>query len=357
MSLDNMILSQLDQLDLNALYEITGMLTEFHGLDQIMDLKSFLLQIVHGNNILNGTELLYQLKQVFFEQVCESFSFCSTILLISILSGLLQGITDSFGTSAASKVGTSICMLTTITLSIHDFIGIYEYILRRTQHMVHSVQSLFPVLIPLTVASGSTVTGTTLQPMILTIITGISLISERWIFPAVFYSCALSTVGRMVDQSFLKHLGKLLRDAVIFSLGLTVTILSAFTSIQGAAGRTADSLLMKTARYSVDNFIPFIGGFAADSMDMVIHCTSAIKSAIGIWGIVVLLLLLLAPLMKLAGILLMYRCCSVLMEAVGAKVIGGCIEDISSALTTLAVVYTLLGILFIVFISIVIAIL
>ena len=70
MSLDNMILSQLDQLDLNALYEITGMLTEFHGLDQIMDLKSFLLQIVHGNNILNGTELLYQLKQVFFEQVC-----------------------------------------------------------------------------------------------------------------------------------------------------------------------------------------------------------------------------------------------------------------------------------------------
>ena len=59
MSLDNMILSQLDQLDLRALYEITGMLTEFHGLDQIMDLKSFLLQIVHGNNILNGTELLY----------------------------------------------------------------------------------------------------------------------------------------------------------------------------------------------------------------------------------------------------------------------------------------------------------
>ena len=59
----------------------------------------------------------------------------------------------------------------------------------------------------------------------------------------------------------------------------------------------------------------------------------------------------------LAGILLMYRCCSVLMEAVGAKVIGGCIEDISSAFTTLAVVYTLLGILFIVFISIVIAIL
>ena len=40
MSLDNMILSQLDQLDLRALYEITGMLTEFHGLDQIMDLKS-----------------------------------------------------------------------------------------------------------------------------------------------------------------------------------------------------------------------------------------------------------------------------------------------------------------------------
>ena len=354
MTTDQIILSQLDQLDLVSLYEIAGFLNEFQGFSQITDLKSFLLNIIHGNSSVNGREIIDLVADLFLGQVQSSFAICSLILMISILSGLLEGITESFGNHTVSKIGSTICLLITITLSVNAFVDVYQFMSSKIDRMVESVQALFPVLIPLTLASGSKMTGATLQPMILTIITAISMAAERWMLPAVFYSCALGIVGRMVEQNFLNRIGKLLRDAVVFCLGLTVTILSAFTTIQGIAGRTADSILMKTARYSIDNFIPFIGGFAADSMDMVIQCTRAIRTAVGIWGVIIILLLMIIPLVKLLGILLVYRLSSVLTEAVGAKAISGCLEDMGSALTTLAVIYTLLGILFIVFISIII---
>ena len=137
-------------------------------------------------------------------------------------------------------------------------------------------------------------------------------------------------------------------------MGITVTVLSALTSLQGIVVKTADSILLKTARYSVDNFIPIIGGFAADSIDMVFSCTIAIKNAIGIWGMLLILVVMITPLVKLAAMILIYRCTSILAEALTSKSMAQCLEDIASAFTTLAVIYTLMGILFIVFLTILI---
>ena len=42
-------------------------------------------------------------------------------------------------------------------------------------------------------------------------------------------------------------------------------------------------------RYSVDNFVPIVGGFAADSIDMVLSCVAVIKNGIGVLGIIIIL--------------------------------------------------------------------
>ena len=356
MDYHNLILQQLDQLDLDQLYQIAGRIENDTGLHGLTNLRELIIQILQGELPWNWDLMMHQGCKLFFSQLQNSISSCIMILLVCILSGLMTNLTESFGKHTVSKVGSVICILVAATVSAKDFMEVYHYCLQQMDLMIIAVQSLFPVLIPLILASGKAVTGTLLNPAMLSVITMIATVMDRWILPGIFISCALCIVGGMIDQSFLHRGGKLFKDVIVFSLGMTVTVLSAFTTIQSTVGKTADSLIMKTARYSVDNFIPMIGGFAADSMDMVISCTAMIKNAIGLWGVILLFLLLLFPLIKMASIILVYRCGAVLAEALEDKTIASCLDDIASAITSLAVVYMLMGILFIVFLTILIAV-
>lgn len=356
MDLDNLILQQLDHMDLHSLSDLMGVIPDDESFRNFTDIKTFVLQVIHGESIWNTESLFQWIGELFLGQVQSSLSTCSLILLISMISGLLNGISDSMGKQTVSRVGTMICLSVTVSLTAVEFLRVYHYFQNQMELMIMTVQALFPVLIPMIAASGHVMTGTVTHPIILSFITAIATAVEHWILPAVFTSCYLCIIGRMVDQRFLNKTGTLIREGVIFVLGLIVTLFSAITAIQSTVGNTADSLLMKTARFSVDNFIPFIGGFAADSMDMVIQCTFAIKNAIGIWGILLLIVFMIVPLVRIAAIIVLFRIGSVFTEAVTEKTISGCMEDVSSALTTLAVVYILLGILFIAFLGILISI-
>ncbi|MBQ8590358.1 MAG: stage III sporulation protein AE [Firmicutes bacterium] len=353
MDYKHLILQQLEALDLDPLFQIGERIRDGTGLLILPELEQWISQFLSGDMTWDWQPLLSQLMRLCAGQLRDSLSSCAMILIICILSGLLNSLTDSFGKHTVSKIGKTICMLTVSTIVIRDFIEVFHYCVSQTDLMIVTVQSLFPVLIPLTVASGKTVTGTILNPAMVGVIAMISTIMDQWILPAVYFSGALCLTGRLIDQSFLRKSGKLLKDAIVYSVGLTVTVLSAFTTIQGSVGKAADSILMKTARFSVDNFIPVIGGFAADSMDMVLSCTGMIKSVIGIWGVLMLLAVLVTPLVKMGVIILIYRVCSILAEALTDQMTAGFLEEISSTIMTLTVIYTLMGILFIVFLSII----
>lgn len=355
MEYENIILKQLEQMDLDSLYEIAGLTRENTNVSFLTGVKEFVVGIATGDISLQAEPILKEMLQLFFYQVQHSLSVCATVIAVCILSGVMNSVADSFGKQTVSRVANMICLLIVATICASDFLEIYRYCHDQMELMIMAVQSLFPVMIPLLLASGRALSGTILNPAMLGIIAMIATAMDTWILPAVFFSCSLCIIGRIADQSFLNRAGKLMKDVIVFAVGLTVTVLSAFTTLQGTVGKTADSLIMKTARFSVDNFIPLIGGFAADSMDMVVSCTAAIKNALGLWGLLLLLVLLIFPLIKMVSVILVYRISSVLAEALTEKLIASCLEDIASAVTTLAVIYTLMGILFIVFTTILVA--
>lgn len=351
MEYENLILQQLEQLDLSSLYQIAGMVQEHAQVSVLSGLRELIAELFSGEISFSGQVFLHQGLLLFFRQVQQSLSTCSRVLAVCVLAGLLNNVASSFGKEAVSRVGNTICLLIVATACAGDFIETYRYCRESMELMIVAVQSLFPIMLPLLLASGKTVAGAVLNPAILGVIAMISSVMDRYILPAVFLSCSLCIAGRMTEQGFLNRAGGLLKDITVFAVGLTVTVLSAFTAVQGTMGKTADSLLLKTARFSVDNFIPLIGGFAADSMDMVLSCTTTIKNAVGLWGVLLLVVALLFPLLKMAAIVFVYRAGAVLADALSGKLISSCLEDIASAVTTLAVIYTLMGILFIVFVS------
>ena len=113
--------------------------------------------------------------------------------------------------------------------------------------------------------------------------------------------------------------------------------------------KSADGILMNTARFSIDNFVPIIGGFAADSLDMVISCIGLIKNAVGIVGIVLIISLLILPVIKLLAIAAVYKITAIAAEPVASKNISDSLNEIGTA----AVVLGAGAFMFLIFITII----
>ena len=154
----------------------------------------------------------------------------------------------------------------------------------------------------------------------------------------------------------MKKLSSFLRRAAIFITGFSITIFSGITAIQGIVTKSADGILINTTKFSLDNFIPIVGGFAADSLDMVISCIGVIKNAVGIIGIIAIIALLITPVIKILSIAVIYKLIAIAAEPIASKNISDSLSEIGTSAITMTVVLATGAFMFLIFITIIMGI-
>ena len=88
------------------------------------------------------------------------------------------------------------------------------------------------------------------------------------VLPLVFLSAVFTMINSITEKDYVKKLAGFLRKGTIFLTGFAVTVFTGIAAIQGMVTKAADGILINTTKFSLDNFVPIVGGFAADSLDM-----------------------------------------------------------------------------------------
>ena len=166
---------------------------------------------------------------------------------------------------------------------------------------------------------------------------------QHIILPLVFLSAVFVMINSITEKDYVKKLSGFIRKGAIFLTGLLITIFTGITAIQGIVTKSADGILINTARFSIDNFVPIVGGFAADSLDMVISCIGLIKNSVGLIGIIIIISLLILPVIKIA----------IAAEPIATKNISDSLSEIGSAAITMTVVLATGAFMFLIFITII----
>lgn len=354
MDYKNIINEQLEAMDLEALEELTGGAGEF-GLSDLT-VPEIISRVLNGQPLFEIEDILGSVLNYFLGEITGSIALGINIVAVCIIMGLLINLSASFGKSAVSTIGTLVCSCTVIAMCLLNFSEVYELCAGTINNMALAMQVLLPVLLPLLIAMGGLTSGSILNPVILGGVTVFATIIQKFIMPLLFFSCVFLLGNSFADRDYIKKLSLLLRGFSIFAMGLAVTVFSGLTAIQGFVTESADSMLIKTAKYSVDSLIPIVGGFAADSMDMVLSCTSIIKNSIGVFGLIIIITLMAVPLIKLLAVALIYKVTAALIEPIGNKIMSDCLNEMGNTVITLAIIVFLSALLFIVFITIIIGI-
>ena len=206
------------------------------------------------------------------------------------------------------------------------------------------------------ISTGAATSGSILSPVIIGSVTGFGIIIKKIIMPALFTSAILVLINCLTKKDYVNKLAKLLRSAALIATGLIIALLTGVITLQGLITETSDSLLMSAAKYSLSTFIPIVGGFTSDTIELFLRCMGTIKNIVGVFAVITLVLTALVPLIKILIIALIYKLTAAVAEPVSESKISDGLNEMGNSLISMGSIMFFCALLFIMFVSIIVRI-
>lgn len=357
MDYESIIEEQLADLDLDELEQIMeDAAAQSEGIFSSLTTDQIVDSLIAGEPLFDTGAILENILDVLLLEVKAGLIMGVEIITVCIIMGLLSNISESFGSKAASTLGNTVCSCLIIILCLKNFTLTYNSCMDTLSVMTNTMQIMLPVLIPFLISIGGFSSGSILNPVIVSAVTGFNTILQSIVLPVIFISSTFILVNSLTEKSYLQQLAVFLRRTAVFITGFIVTVFTGITAIQSIVTKSADGLLVNTARYSISNFVPIVGKFASDSVDMVLSCAALIKNSIGLLGIVIILCLLIMPVIKMLAVAVIYKITAVLAEPISAKQISSTLNEMGSSVITMTVILGLSALMFLIFLTIIISI-
>lgn len=349
MDYDSLFRSQLDRLDLSGMESILGSPLIPDELGGSVSVKEILLNMLTGKEIVSWDNAFYILKTLAFGELRDVMVVSAQLMIICVITGLLSAISSNFGKNTVSGTAGLISSFMASGISLAAFHEIYAMCSDAVATMTALMGVSLPLLFSLTAVSGGAASSTVMNTIISGAVTAFSAVILKLLMPAVFVSCVMVIVNSLGQRSYIKKMAQFLRGFALFGTGFMITVFTGISAVQGIMTKSADGLLLRAARYSIDNFVPIVGGFTADSLEMLMTCISSLRSGIGIAGVIILILLLSGPLLRVIAVVIIFRLTAVVLEPMGNERVSDCMSDMGSAAMILGALLLLSTMMFIIF--------
>ncbi len=161
------------------------------------------------------------------------------------------------------------------------------------------MNTMIPMMSAVMLAGGGVTQASVNSGALMLYITTVQNITDIFLVPVAGALFALSTfsgVFRGVNISaFISGVQKLLMSV----FGFSMMIFSFVMGIQTSLASGADSLGMKTVKFAVGSYIPFVGGAVSDALSTVTAGLSHVRRMTGAVGVIIILLTVLPTLINL----------------------------------------------------------
>jgi stage III sporulation protein AE len=345
---------QLDNLDIQEIQRFADEVNkDANGSIPAIDIKDMVWDLFKGNPIVNVQAMVMGLLKLLLKEVLLNFNIMGQIIVLSVFCALLQNLHGAFEKDTVGKLAYNACYILIAIIAIKSFHTAMSLGSGAIDTMVTYTQALFPTMIALLVSVGAITSSTVFQPIIFGSISLIITAVKYFVLPMVYFSAVLSLLNNLSEGIQVSRLASLIRQIAVGALGVMLTIFLGVISVQGVASSSVDALSIKTAKFAMDKFVPIVGKFLNDAFDTVVSCSMLIKNGIGVAGLVVLLLICLFPLIKILSIIAIYKISSALIEPILDNQVVKCLNDMSNSLMIVFASVFSVGVLFFVFITVI----
>ena len=317
-----------------------------------LNLKQYIKDLIKGEAKLTDLINIQSLKNLILQQLSASLKVIIMIIVLALLSSILKSLESSFSSGEVTKIVNYIIFITMVTLVLVNFKDVLSIAYTTVNSIISIVNILIPILLSLMVVGGLTATSATLSPVFVGGVSVINLVFKNIIFTLITLAFCVLVVNNLSKNIKLKRFSELLKKANIVIVGAVFIIYLGLISIQGIYVTSFDKFTVKSAKFAVGSFIPVIGNFVSDSVDILLSSSLLIKNIFGSIGLILLIGICLVPIIKIFSIIIVYKIGAAIVEPIGEDNISSFMDETSKLMTVILVSVLAVLIMFFITISI-----
>lgn len=298
-----------------------------------VDIKTYIQNVVSGKQPFNIGELFDNLLKLFFKELYSSTKLLIQLLILAVIGGILMNLHSSFENENISEIAFLVVYMVFIVIAIKSFTEALGIGKEAIDSMIDFMQSMLPVLITLLVSVGAFTSAAFFHPVVIITVELIAHLMRNFVLPIILLMTALKIVGNISEKFSLNKMGDFFKTLSTASISILLSVFLGIVTIQGLSSSMADGVISRTAKYAVGTFLPVVGGLLSDSVDAVIGASLLIKGAVGIYGLIAIVIISAVPLIKVFSLVIIYRFAAAVIEPISDKRIVNCLSDVATSLT------------------------
>lgn len=353
-AMEEIIMEQFESLDSD---QISSFLKDINA-----DYKDFLPTDFKDFIKLLRTEEGYDLKGLIVgvinyltREITLNYKLLAQLISLTIVCAILNNIQNAFEHTGISIVTRSVVYLVLLTLVLQSFHTAINIGKDAIDQMVSFVQALIPIILTILASLGNISSVAILKPIIFIGITIASTWIKEILLPFIFFTAVLGLVSNISERFHVSALTGLLKQICVFLLGLFTSVFLGIMVVQGASSSAIDGISVRTAKFATKNFIPIVGSFFSDTVDMVMGCSLILKNVVGVAGLIIVLVLTAFPVAKILSLVFIYKIAGAIIQPLGEEHIVNSLNEIGNCLTLILVSVASVSVMFFVAITIIIA--
>lgn len=200
------------------------------------------------------------------------------------------------------------------------------------------ITAFIPIFAGILSVMGRTATASAINLVTLAATQLFSQLSVNLLAPLCSAIMGLSITGAIHPQLNLSRLSELIRKAVVWGLSLIMTVFMSILSVQTIVSGSADSVLLRTAKFAVSTGVPIVGGTISDAVGTVYGSLSVIKGAVGTYGIAAAAVIILPTLVKVACYRAAIACAEAAADMFGQKELCALLKSCGAVMAIISAV-------------------
>ncbi len=325
----NDTLSQLDFGDLSHLNVFGG-----------TDFWTVLGQILSGEYFKQYPNVLGGIWGILGNVIMAVLPMVVLVVAITILCGFM-GTAKSDGINHLVFFVAYAAIVVIVVGNITDLIQMVGTTLNTLKTQVDLV---FPIILTLMVAGGASTSAGLYQPAVAVLSSVMMQIFTYVVMPLFVISLAFSVIAHLAPQTRLDKFVAFFGALFKWIVGICFTVFLSFMAIQGITAGSFDSISIRATKMTMSGYVPIVGSYMSQGFDLIMASAVLIKNAVGLSGILLLLGLVLAPLVKIVVFSLALKLAAAVTQPIGDTRISDFLTTMNKSFGML--VACLLGVVF-----------
>ncbi len=314
-------------IDYSDLQEVIG---DVLGEDNEFDFQEYIGKLMSGEEPFSLSAIADKFLEAVKGEINANMTTFGSLITIALLAALFTNLSIAFRNSQVSETGYYVTYLLLFGLLIGSFITASRIASAALGNLLDFMRALAPAYFMSVAFTTGQATSMMYYEATLLLITLVDFIIIKMIIPMINFYLVIVLANNLSKEDMLSRFAELFSSAIGWLLKSLLAAVIGFHTIQGLIVPVVDQV-KRSAVIRATEALPALGDALGGVTETVLGTGILLKNAIGVAGLIIILVIIAVPLLKLLVITVVYKLGCAIMQPISDKRFIECISASSKS--------------------------